>query len=235
MKIFTLLFHILKSLTANIGRLLSFYTPGFTSPVNQPKPMFMQGFFATIKKIFTVTDNRNTIPANEKPVVATVCCCTTGTNNKFPNNFNHDVAQPAASFVFKPSAMNKSEKMSLLESLVRKCGVMVIAMLIANLFFVSHANAQATRTWLPTTGGSWTTTTNWSGGAIPVAGDNVIISSAQSAAITNVPTISLLNVTISANCNLTSASQPTLTITGALSVPAGVTVSLELGVHPLQE
>src|SRR5882762_9594371 len=58
---------------------------------------------------------------------------------------------------------------------------------------------QAT-TWLPTTGGSWATPTNWSGGAAPVDGDNVIINTDQSAAITAVPIIGLGDLTINGNC-----------------------------------
>jgi autotransporter-associated beta strand protein len=227
MKIFTLLFHILTLLTAKAGRSVSLYISRIITPLQEIKPFLMQNIFAWMKKTFAVTVNRNTYPVNETPVFQPIGCCTTVvTNQVFPNNYNHDVAQPAASFVFKPTAMNKSEKRSLLEAVVRKCGVMVIAMLIANLFFVNHASGQTTRTWLPTTGGVWTTTTNWSGGAIPVNGDNVVINSNQSAVISAVPAnLSLNNLTISGTCNLTSTLTPTLTVTGALSVSAGITVS----------
>src|SRR6516162_2002448 len=113
MKIFTLLFHILTLLTAKAGRSVSLYISRIITPLQEIKPFLMQNIFAWMKKTFAVTVNRNTYPVNETPVFQPIGCCTTVvTNQVFPNNYNHDVAQPAASFVFKPTAMNKSEKRS---------------------------------------------------------------------------------------------------------------------------
>ncbi|MFN8306857.1 MAG: autotransporter-associated beta strand repeat-containing protein [Ferruginibacter sp.] len=101
----------------------------------------------------------------------------------------------------------------------------VLMLIISGLLFANTTLAKST-TWTPTTGGAWTTAGNWSNG-LPVAGDDVIINSNQSAAITAVPSISLANLTISGNCNLVpSAAGNTLTITGSLSVSASITVSL---------
>ncbi len=101
----------------------------------------------------------------------------------------------------------------------------VLMLIISGLLMANTALGKAT-TWTPTTGGAWTTAGNWSNG-VPVAGDDVIINSNQSAAITAVPTISLANLTISGNCNLVpSAAGNTLTVTGSISVSAGITASL---------
>jgi hypothetical protein len=64
----------------------------------------------------------------------------------------------------------------------------------------------ATKTWVPTAGGSWATAGNWSPGGAPAAGDDVVISSDQSASITAVPTISLNSLTVNGNCPLAGAT-----------------------------
>ena len=102
---------------------------------------------------------------------------------------------------------------------------LVIALIISNLLLANAAFAKTT-TWTPTTGGLWTTAGNWSNG-VPAAGDDVIINSNQSAAITAVPSISLVSLTVSGNCNLVaSASGNTITITGTFSLSSGNTMSL---------
>lgn len=101
----------------------------------------------------------------------------------------------------------------------------IITFVIMNVFFSGTAFAKST-TWTPTTGGVWTTVGNWSNG-LPVAGDDIIINSNQSAAITAVPSISLASLTVSGNCNLVpSVSGNTLTVTGTFSVSSGITLSL---------
>src|SRR5260221_10609270 len=86
---------------------------------------------------------------------------------------------------------------------------------------------QATRTWLPTTGGLWTTNANWSGGTAPVAGDNVIINTNQSAAITAVPIVSLGDLTISGTCIFQgSASGNTVTVAGIFTIASGKTFTI---------
>lgn len=85
----------------------------------------------------------------------------------------------------------------------------------------------ATDTWLPTAGGAWTTAANWSGAAVPAAGDTVTINSAQSGNITAVPTITLNSLTVSANCTLAAAaSGNTITVTNVFSVSAGTTLTV---------
>ena len=98
--------------------------------------------------------------------------------------------------------------------------------LIAVVFVFSSLIINAkTTTWTPTTGGAWTTAGNWNNG-LPVAGDDIIINSAQSAAITAVPTITLNSLTVSGNCTLTGATVNTVTIATTLSVTSGVTLTL---------
>jgi len=72
-----------------------------------------------------------------------------------------------------------------------------------------------TKTWVPTAGGFWTTSGNWNPIGQPVAGDDVIINSDQSALITAIPTISLNSLTVNGTCTLVgSSSVKTLTIGG---------------------
>ena len=79
--------------------------------------------------------------------------------------------------------------------------------------FTAVSNA-ATRTWLPTAGGAWTLNTNWSGGVVPVANDDVVINSNQGAAITAVPTIALHSLSVGGNCTFQSIGNVTLTLGG---------------------
>jgi len=103
------------------------------------------------------------------------------------------------------------------------------AFAVAILFITSFANA-VTYTWNNTAGGSWTTITKWTptapaGG--PAAGSAIIINSNQAANITSVPTISLLSLAISGNCDFEgSASGNTVTVTGSFTVASGYTFIL---------
>ncbi|MGL2963206.1 T9SS sorting signal type C domain-containing protein [Flavobacterium sp. RSB2_4_14] len=103
-------------------------------------------------------------------------------------------------------------------------------LLLFSLFFNGLIFGQATKTWVPTTGGNWTTAGNWSPSGAPAAGDNVIINSDQSAAITAHPAISLASLTVSGNCNLQSDAPilqtRLITVTGAFSISAGKTLTL---------
>ena len=104
--------------------------------------------------------------------------------------------------------------------------LLTITLVIINLFLASATFAKTT-TWLPITGGLWTTAGNWDNGVPSGTTDIVIINSNQSAAITAVPTITLANLAVSGNCNLVpSASGNTLTVTGVFSVSAGITLSM---------
>ncbi|MCU0358022.1 MAG: hypothetical protein MUE95_10615, partial [Cyclobacteriaceae bacterium] len=95
------------------------------------------------------------------------------------------------------------------------------------LFLFLAISVHAQKTWLPTTGGSWATGANWSGGVAPVAGDVVIINSDQSANITDVPTISLSSLSVIGNCTLQAAtSGNTITVTGSFVVSSGKTLTI---------
>src|ERR1035437_7728026 len=90
----------------------------------------------------------------------------------------------------------------------KKCFIFCLLLLVAGVGSVNGA----TKTWTPTTGGAWTTGGNWNPSA-PVAGDDVVINSDQSANITAVPTISLNSLTVSGTCSLVSSSgSKTMTI-----------------------
>jgi autotransporter-associated beta strand protein len=95
------------------------------------------------------------------------------------------------------------------------------------MIFVSSNTRAATKTWNKTNGGAWSTATNWTPNVVPVAGDDVIINSAQSANITAVPPITLNSLTVSGTCTLAGAADGnTITITTTFSVSAGITFSM---------
>jgi autotransporter-associated beta strand protein len=104
-----------------------------------------------------------------------------------------------------------------------------LLILILLLFISGTLNSQTTRTWVPTTGGVWTTAANWSPNGVPVAGDNIIINSDQSAPITGHPAISLANITINGNCTLSSnriGGTRLITVTSSFTVNTGKTIYL---------
>jgi Secretion system C-terminal sorting domain len=85
----------------------------------------------------------------------------------------------------------------------------------------------ATKTWVPTAGGAWTTPANWSPSGAPATGDDVTILSDQSANITTMPSIALNSLTINGTCLLAAATTGnTLTITTSMLVAAGKTLTL---------
>ena len=95
------------------------------------------------------------------------------------------------------------------------------------LILLNISSWAATKTWVPTTGGAWTTAANWSPSGVPAAGDDVIINSNQSANITAVPAITLNSLSISGNCLFAAASSGnTITITSTFSVASGKTCTL---------
>ena len=100
--------------------------------------------------------------------------------------------------------------------------LMVVFIIVASTVI---SNAKST-TWLPTTGGLWTTAGNWSNG-VPAANDDVIINSNQSANITAVPTITLNSLTVSGNCLLAAATSGNrITITTTFYLAAGTTLTM---------
>src|SRR3954467_16007119 len=78
---------------------------------------------------------------------------------------------------------------------------------LAVFAFLSVATAgAATKSWVPTTGGLWTTAANWSPAGAPASGDSVAINGDQSANITAVPAIILGDLTINGNCLFAAAT-----------------------------
>jgi hypothetical protein len=85
----------------------------------------------------------------------------------------------------------------------------------------------ATKSWVPTTGGAWTTATNWNPSGAPAAGDDIIIPTDQSADITAVPAITLNSLTINGTCLWAAAATGnTITITTSMSIATGKTLTL---------
>jgi gliding motility-associated-like protein len=102
------------------------------------------------------------------------------------------------------------------------------------LFFITAGAATSyadTHTWVPSAGGVWTAAANWLPATAPVGGDDIIISTDQTADITGVPALSINSMTISGNCVLVgTGGGTTLTIGGAagtdLFVNAGKTLTI---------
>ena len=103
--------------------------------------------------------------------------------------------------------------------------------IILLILFISSKTSfsQTTRTWVPTTGGVWTTPANWSPSGEPAAGDNIIINSDQSAPITGHRSRSFRNLTITGNSTINSLrinGSRTLTVTGVFTIGASKIVNL---------
>ncbi|HAQ18048.1 MAG TPA: hypothetical protein DCR40_02300 [Prolixibacteraceae bacterium] len=86
----------------------------------------------------------------------------------------------------------------------------------------SEITTMATKTWVPSNGGSWAIAENWNPSGVPAAGDNVTISSDQSGNITNVPTITLTNLSIDGNCIF--SANTSVTINGLFTIASGKTL-----------
>jgi len=109
--------------------------------------------------------------------------------------------------------------------------IKAISLAVVFVFISLLSDAAKTTTWIPTNGGAWTTAGNWNNG-LPVAGDDVIINSDQTAAITSVPAISLTSLTINGDCSFTAGTAGNLiTITGTFTVASGKTLD-EGGTRP---
>lgn len=71
-------------------------------------------------------------------------------------------------------------------------------------------------TWVPAAGGTWTTATNWLPAGLPVAGDDIVINTDQTANITGVPTLAINSLLLNGTCTLVgTAGGTTLIIGGA--------------------
>ena len=77
---------------------------------------------------------------------APVFCCTTTTRNKVNNLYPNDAKRCGASFSFITTTINNLNADCFMKNLLRKSGMFVMALLIANLFFVSAGFGQATVT-----------------------------------------------------------------------------------------
>jgi hypothetical protein len=83
------------------------------------------------------------------------------------------------------------------------------------------ATGWSQKTWIgPATGGDWGLGTNWSGGTIPTAADDVVFDGGISGAITNVADVTIRTLTITGNSTITlsytgGAPNRTLTISNA--------------------
>src|SRR6185295_2587400 len=111
MKISTLPSNNVKSNAGQTGRLVPFYKRSIKTPVQKHKTVFMQTLFATVKQLFAVILNRETLPNEMNVGLVTVhSCCTATPENISRTSQNHDVAQPAASFALIPTAMNQLKK-----------------------------------------------------------------------------------------------------------------------------
>lgn len=109
----------------------------------------------------------------------------------------------------------------------RSFSLLAAAILVMSGFFVAGNAMAATKTWNQTTGGSWTTASNWTPNSVPATGDDVIINSDQSSVITGVPTRTLNSLNVSGNVTLRgSAIGNTITITTTFSVSAGKTLTM---------
>ncbi|MBL0182053.1 MAG: autotransporter-associated beta strand repeat-containing protein [Chitinophagaceae bacterium] len=122
---------------------------------------------------------------------------------------------------------NLTAKRPIMRTSFNKYRMLTIAFVMVNLFLASAAFGQTPKSWVPTTGGVWTTAGNWSPSGAPAPGDLVTIPADQSAAITAVPTISLGSLTINGNCILSGSGGPSLiTVTGTFSVATNKMLTL---------
>ncbi|MDP3642387.1 MAG: G8 domain-containing protein [Bacteroidota bacterium] len=86
----------------------------------------------------------------------------------------------------------------------------------------NNITPKAVKTWNSLSGGNWTTTGNWNPNGAPAAGDDVIIPEGHSGTITNIPTITLSNLTINGDC--TFSGNTTVTINGLFTIASGKTL-----------
>lgn len=106
--------------------------------------------------------------------------------------------------------------------------------IISALIIANTAFGQVTKTWVPTTGGNWSTAANWNPSGVPGTNDHVLIPANQSAAITRTSTdgetINLKGLTISGNVNFQfnpgTANECTLNITETFTVDASKTFTV---------
>ena len=111
--------------------------------VQNIKPVFMQNFFAIVKKIFSLSDHPTTLLENLNEGYHPGCHYgTAGNENNSRTNQLHDVANNAASFALipiaiTPTAMNQSEKKPK-KTITGRSGMFGIIMLMSSLFFVCY-------------------------------------------------------------------------------------------------
>ncbi len=84
----------------------------------------------------------------------------------------------------------------------------------------------AQKSWVPTTGGAWTTAANWNPSGQPATGDTVTIPATQSANITAVPAVTLGKLIVNGSCTLQGSANGTITVSYVFQVSSGVTLTL---------
>jgi hypothetical protein len=127
---------------------------------------------------------------------------------------------------FRTFSQNKVHK-SLLKAFMKFLRVTV---LIVMLLMVGDKAWGATKTWNNSNGNNrWTTAANWSGGTIPLAGDDVIIPAGfNNSTITRVPNITLNSLSVVSTGIVFTANNPATTIiisnvSGSLDVSGSIT------------
>jgi hypothetical protein len=145
--------------------------------VQNIKPVFMQNFFAIVKKIFSLSDHPKTLLENLNDGYHPGCCYgTAGTENNSRTNEHHDVASSAASFAFiplplTPTAMNHPEQKSVKKTITGRSGIFGIMMLMSSLFIsLTVCGQAASATWNFVSDGSATVSGNVTATAVTSTG-----------------------------------------------------------------
>ncbi|MBC8030152.1 MAG: hypothetical protein H7Z16_08570 [Pyrinomonadaceae bacterium] len=114
----------------------------------------------------------------------------------------------------------------------KRVGMVFVALVICAaataIFFYSRARAATTYTWNQTGTASWATSTNWSPARSTLAADDILIfNNGATTTVTNVPTetIGQLSVSLNTTVNLQAAAPVTLTIAGG----GGTDLDLQAG------
>ena len=112
-------------------------------------------------------------------------------------------------------------------SLTSQAYMLLVVILVSLVCLMPTLTLASTKTWLPSTTGtfSWTTGANWSGSTVPITGDLVIIDPAAAQTISNLPTITLGGLTIGGANNQAitfSTVTATLMVSGVASLSTSV-------------
>jgi hypothetical protein len=137
---------------------------------------------------------------------------------------------------FKAMTKANHQNKNLIKSktLFCKSAIVITILVVANLCLSNTSLGQVTKTWIPTNGGNWLISGNWSPAGVPASTDHVFIPVDQSGIITRASsdgeTISLKGLTINGNVNFQfdpgSANACTINITETFTVAAGKTFTV---------